>query len=151
VVAAEPPTRAPEHRAGSFSVDLRTATQDHQEVSLLTVRGEIDLATAPVLVEVLLPVLERETGPVVVDLSEVPFMDSTGVHVLLDAVRRLKPQSRRLAIVCHEGGQVHRLLALTRLVDAVTVHRSRQSAVIGGNDLIRSEPGRDNGRPQRKR
>ena len=59
---------------------------------------------------------------------------------LLDTLRRLEPQNRRLAIVCREAGQVHRLLALVGLLDALTVHRSRESAVIGGDDLLRSEP-----------
>ena len=59
---------------------------------------------------------------------------------LLDTLRRLEPQNRRLAIVCREGGQVHRLLGLVGLLDALTVHRSRESAVLGGDDLLRSEP-----------
>ena len=108
---------------------------------MLSVHGEIDLETAPVLRKFLLPVLEHQTGPIVVDLSEVAFMDSTGLHVLVDTLRRLEPQNRRLAIASREGGQVHRLLALVGLLDALTVHRSRESAVLGGDDLLRSEPG----------
>ena len=84
---------------------------------MLSPHGEIDLETAPLLREVLLPVLEREIGPVVLDLSEVAFMDSTGVHLLVEALRRLELQNRRLAIVCREGGQVHRLLAVVGLLD----------------------------------
>ncbi len=67
-------------------------------------------------------------------------MDSTGVHVLVETLQRLKLQNRRLAIACREGGQVHRLLALVGLLDALSVHSSRESAVIGGDDLLRSEP-----------
>jgi anti-sigma B factor antagonist len=135
-----PEQSTPDQAAGSFSVDQQTARRFDQDIAVLIVRGEIDISTAPVLLEVFLSVLERDTGPVVIDLSEVPFMDSTGVHVLVDAVRRLKPQNRRLAIACREDGQIHSLLALVGLLDALTVHRSRESAVIGGDDLIRSEP-----------
>jgi anti-anti-sigma factor len=54
--------------------------QEHdQDTLVLTVHGEIDLGTAPTLREALKPILDRQTGPVVVDLSEVAFMDSTGV------------------------------------------------------------------------
>ena len=132
--------------ADSFSVDLQTANQGDRDIAVLFVRGEIDIASAPVLIEVLLPVLERQTGRVVIDLSEVPFMDSTGVNVLVDTLRRLKAENRQLAIACRERGQIHRLLALLGLLDALTVHRSRESAVSGGDDLIRSEP-RVNGWP----
>jgi len=135
------PTDVLQWTADSVSVGLLTALGPHQDIAVLSVRGEIDLESVPVLRECLLPVLEHQTGPVVVDLSEVAFMDSTGLHVLVDTLRRLELQNRRLAIACREGGQVHRLLASVGLLEALTVHRSRESAVIGGDDLLRSEPG----------
>ena len=85
--------------------------------------------------------VKHHTGPVVVDLSEVPFMDSTGVHVLMGTLARLEPQNRALALVCHEEGQVHRILALAGLLDTVTVYRSLESAVIAGDD-VSDPPGR---------
>ena len=54
--------------------------------------------------EVLLPVLEHQTGPVV-GLSQVPFMESTGVHVLVNTLQRLNTQNRRFAIACRGGGR----------------------------------------------
>ena len=125
---------------GSFSASLRAVTAGDQQAAVLNVCGEIDLESAPLLRELLQPALEHGSGPLVIDLSEVTFMDSTGVHVLIDTHRRLGPQNRRLAIACREHGQVHRLLALVGLLDALTVHRSRDSAVTDGEDLIRSEP-----------
>src|SRR5438270_10175120 len=90
---------APLGADGTLSVRLLVAPEHDQDAAVLSVHGEIDLGTAPVLREVLLSVLEQDTGAIVVDLSEVPFMDSTGVHVLLDTLQRLKPQNRGLAIV----------------------------------------------------
>lgn len=142
-LTAEAGTGALRPIASRLSVGLLAADEHHHDVAVLSPHGEIDLGTAPLLREVLLPALERETGPVVVDLSGVSFMDSTGVHVLVETLRRLEPQNRRLAIVCREGGQVHRLLALVGLLDTLTVHRSRESAVVGGNDLLRPEPWRN--------
>jgi anti-sigma B factor antagonist len=133
----------PQWTADTFSEGLLAAYEHLHEVAVLSVHGEIDLGTAPGMRDALLPVLERETGPVVVDLSEVSFMDSTGVHVLVDSLRRLEPQNRRFAIVCREAGQIHRLLALVGLLDALTVHRSLESAAIGGEDVLRAEPGRN--------
>jgi anti-sigma B factor antagonist len=139
-------TDVPHRTADTVPVRLLAAHEHQHDVAVLSVHGEVDLETAPALRETLLPVLEHQTGPVVVDLSEVTFMDSTGVHVLVDTRRRLEPQNRRLAVVCREGGQVHRLLALLGLLDALAVYRSRESAVIDGDDVLRSNPGR-NGRP----
>lgn len=125
-----------------FSVRLSAAHDDVRRAAVLGVDGDIDLGTARVLRAALRPVLEHETGPVVVDLSEVAFMDSTGVHVVVDTHEQLRRQSRRLAIVCREGSQVHRVLGLLGLLDAVPVYRSRESAVMGGDDRLRTEPGR---------
>jgi len=138
---ADAQTGDPLPMAGTFSVSVLADHEHDQNVALLIVHGDIDLQTAPMLREVLLPVLERDTGSVVVDLSEVPFMDSTGVHVLVETLQRLEPQNRRLAIVCREGDKVHRLLALVGLLGTLAVHRSRESAVIGGDDLLEPEPG----------
>ena len=132
-------TDAAQAAAGTLSV----GRHDRHGVAVLSAHGELDLGTAPALREALLPVLEHEPGPVVVDLSEVTFMDSTGVHLLADTRRCLEPQQRRFAVVCPEGGPVHRVLALVGLLDLVTAYRSRESAVIGGDDVLQSEPGSD--------
>ena len=138
-VSAEEQTDAlPPTGAGTLSVHVLATHEHHPHVVVLSVHGEIDLATAPILREVLAPVLEHPTGRVVVDLSDVTFMDSTGVYVLTEARRRLEPQNRPLAIVCDDGGQVHRLLALLGLLDALTVYGSRERAVIGGDGRLRS-------------
>jgi anti-sigma B factor antagonist len=137
---AEPETGDTPRMASPFSVSLLAVHEHEQDAAVLSVRGEIDLGTAPMLREALQPALERYTGAVVVDLSEVPFIDSTGVHVLIDTLQRLEPHNRRLAIVCSEGGQVHQLLAMVALLDRLAVHPSRESAVIAGDDLLRPEP-----------
>ena len=110
--------------AGTLSARLLPARDEHDDVAVLSVHGEIDLGTAPTLREVLQPVLELQTGPVVVDLSTVSFMDSSGVHLLVETLRRLQRQNRALTLVCHEESQVHGLLAFVGLLDVVTVCRS---------------------------
>jgi anti-anti-sigma factor len=50
----------------------------------LTPIGELDLATAPLLERVFDAVLrEDDAEPIIVDLRELSFMDSTGIHLLL--------------------------------------------------------------------
>ena len=124
---------------GAFSVRMLRVHEHDEDVAVLTVHGDVDLMTAPLLREAMRPVLARQRGAVVVDLSEVPFMDSSGVHVLVDALQRLGSQNRRFAIACRENGPVHRLLALVGLLDAVAVHGSRAGAVSGGEDRIRPQ------------
>jgi anti-sigma B factor antagonist len=123
-----------------FSVSWVAGSEGSLPAAVVSVRGEIDLNTAPGLHQVLLQVLEHGDGPVVVDLSEVEFMDSTGVHLLVDAHKRLEPHNRRLAIACREHGGVHRLLALVGLLDSFSVYGSRESALTGGDGRLQPEP-----------
>jgi len=79
--------------------------------------------------------------------NQLPFTASDQVRGAIASMGRTEdvtfsPDNRRLAIACREDGPVHRLLALVGLLDALRVHGSRESAVIGGDDLLRSEPGR---------
>lgn len=113
--------------ADEFSVRL-APHQDDPHVTVVGVRGEVDLATASGLREALRPVLERHIGPVVLDLSEVAFLDSSGVHVLVETLERLSLANRQLAITCREGGQVRQVLGLVGLLDAVD--RSPEAAAM---------------------
>jgi anti-sigma B factor antagonist len=56
---------------------------------VLAVRGEVDVATCPQLRSALLDVIERGASSVVIDLREVPFVDSSGLGVVVGAVKRL--------------------------------------------------------------
>lgn len=68
----------------------------------VTVTGELDIATAP---QLRAAVAERPPpgGLVVVDLSPVTFMDSTGLGVILRLHAALTAEGSRLAVVCPDG------------------------------------------------
>lgn len=77
----------------------------------LIVSGEIDMATAPSIRAMLEPHIEAG-GPVTLDLSNVTFMDSTGIYALIDAAKSL---GERGCLVVHGAhGQVASLLHLTQ-------------------------------------
>jgi anti-anti-sigma factor len=81
--------------------------------------GELDLATAPRL-ERTLRQAERRAGVVVLDLSELAFMDCFGVHVIVEAAVRARQDCRRL-IVVRAPTSVDRLFTLTRASDVVEI------------------------------
>ena len=80
-------------------------------VTRVKLRGELDLVTAPQLADAL---SEAARGSVVVilDLSELTFMDSTGLHAILTAHTRLHEADCRLVLVrgCH---QIQRIFEIT--------------------------------------
>ncbi len=80
----------------SFAVDVRPC----RERIVVRVQGEIDLATAPRLHDAVADAVADGWSHLVVDLRAVSFMDSAGVHLLLDlkdmgSTRRGVPDDRR--------------------------------------------------------
>lgn len=77
---------------------------------LLTVRGELDMATAPVVERALDECLESRSAKVLVDVAEVSFIDATGLRVLNDYRRRLLGSGGDL-LLRRPSWQVRRVLA----------------------------------------
>ena len=93
----------------------------------VAVRGELDLATAPLLAERLEEAIRESRGAFVADLSGLGFLDSSGVHALLRALALLGREDRQLALVCPPG-PVRRVLAQAGVADMFTVYDSREKA-----------------------
>jgi anti-anti-sigma factor len=83
-------------------------------------RGELDISTAPRLEETLARV-EAESPPLlVIDLSALTFMDSTGLRLLIGADGRAQDDGRRVVLV--QGNElVHRVMRLTRLDERLEI------------------------------
>jgi len=74
-----------------------------ERTAIISIAGELDLATAPQLKWRLVDALEAGLGAIVVDLGDVTFMDSTALGVLV-GVRRGLDVGARLATVCTHPG-----------------------------------------------
>jgi len=84
----------------------------------VSVSGELDVLTAPRLANTLLPLIRQDPGNVVIDLSQARFIDSVGLHALLNAQRRLTRRGHRLAVIAGPG-QVRDMIELARLSDTL--------------------------------
>jgi anti-anti-sigma factor len=99
-------------------------------IQTIAVRGELDLSTASDLERPLEGVLESGEGPVLVDLSECEFIDSTGIALIVRAMQRLQDDgARRTLVVCSYNDQVRRVLEITGLDVSIPVHRTRDEAL----------------------
>lgn len=96
-------------------------------VDFLMVEGEIDVATAPRLIAALNDAVNQAVRSVVIDLSSVGFMDSTGLALLINAHRRLTRQRKGFAVVCPQG-PLWRVFELTDMLDTLRVRPDRESA-----------------------
>jgi anti-sigma B factor antagonist len=90
------------------------------EASVISVIGELDLASSPALEEELQRLAAGHAALVIVDLSELEFMDSTGLSVLVRAHQRAEESGQRFGLI-NASQQVQRLLSLTGVADRLTL------------------------------
>ena len=112
-------------RGAVISLAVERSQVDGYE--LLAVEGELDIATAPRMITALNEAFAELNLPLVVDLSSVGFMDSTGLALLMNAHRRVKRRGQRFAIVCPRG-PVSRVFEIADMVDSLHVFPDRASA-----------------------
>jgi anti-sigma B factor antagonist len=89
------------------------------EGTVLSVRGELDLYTAPALRDRVLAASDEGQRRIVIDLSGVPFMDSSGLGVIVACLKRLRESGGDLALVTAPGSPPSKLLSLTGLDRAI--------------------------------
>ena len=78
---------------------IRLVTMTSERVALVKVSGELDVASAHYLRAALDDVAGRDIdGPVVVDMSDLRFIDGSGVRALLDGGHRLGRKGHRLVV-----------------------------------------------------
>ena len=112
---------------------FQVVSSDEAGVRVIAVRGELEVVTAPRLEEHLAPAASRGQ-PVLVDLCEVPFMDSTGIHVLVAAHENLGAAGATLAVACIPAGPPKRVLELSGVERVVPVFPSRREGVLALSD-----------------
>jgi len=109
-------------------VELSVSQQSVGDYCVLAVRGEVDVYSAPDLHDELATLLESGAETVVVDLTEVGFLDSTGLGVLVTARAAAAAAGRALQIACdHE--RILKLFKITGLDAVFEIHPSVDAAV----------------------
>jgi anti-anti-sigma factor len=110
-----------------FHVDVRQSDQ----ATVLTVSGELDLASSASLEEALGEAGTSKPELVVLDLRGVEFMDSSGLAVIVKAHQRAQNAGRRLGVI-NGSPQVQRLLSLTGMDERMTVVETAEELLGGG-------------------
>ena len=93
---------------------LEVETRSGERHAQVILRGELDLSTVEKVEDELRRVEAGEEKIVVLDLSGLSFLDSTGLRLMVTADRRAQKDGRRLVIV--RGPEtVHRVFTITHL------------------------------------
>jgi anti-sigma B factor antagonist len=117
----------------SLTIDV-TTTEDRQ-VQLFLLGGTLDVATSPTLRAALLEAADHNNHEIVVDLSQLEFLDSTGLGALIGAHRRATEHHGSVRLVAHDG-QILRLLRITGLLEVFAVYPSLDAALSDDARLV---------------
>lgn len=97
------------------------------DVAIVSVAGEVDVYTAPKLKESLLAAASDGGARLVVDLRSVGFIDSSGLGVLVGALRRSRERDGWVRLVCSDDN-VLKVLGITGLDKVFAVFSTVESA-----------------------
>jgi anti-sigma B factor antagonist len=113
---------------GPPSLDFMSVTTARSDAGgRISVAGEVDCSTAPQLTASLESLLSAAPAEVVVDLTEVTFLDSAGLHALVTAHARAAGQGTRLRVLVATRA-VERPIQVTGLWDVLRVEKVRPGA-----------------------
>jgi anti-sigma B factor antagonist len=101
---------------------------------VLEVDGELDLYTAPRLSSQVGEIIALGATSLVVDLTETTFVDSTALHILLDAKKRIRAEGGDLVVVC-PSPHVRRIFEVTGVDGLLQLCRSVEVA----NEMLSPE------------
>ena len=95
---------------------------------VLRVEGEVDVQTVPQLRAAIDEALDAGALELWLDFTPTDFMDSTGLHALLETHSRTGALNRSLIVICPYGTPVHRLLELSGAGELIDLHPDVGSA-----------------------
>jgi anti-sigma B factor antagonist len=99
-------------------------------VRAFTVRGELDMNTAPELERALEEAVAEENASIMLDLSECEFIDSTGIALIVRAWQKLEADDGKgRFVLCCINHQVRRLLKITGVEASISLHEERNAAL----------------------
>ena len=99
------------------------------EVAILVVGGEVDFEVSPQLKARLVRAIKGGSRRLILDLSDVTFIDSTAIGVLAGTVEKLDESGGGSLSVVSNHEKVIQIFEITGLDNLITIHASRDDAL----------------------
>lgn len=108
---------------------MTISTTRNGSVAVLSVNGEVDMTSAPLLEQEALALLDTDISGLIVDLSGVDFLASMGIALLVELSKRAADNTG-FAVVAH-GSATARPLELLGLGEVLAIHPKLDDALVG--------------------
>ena len=102
---------------------MQIATTPGSDRYVITVSGEVDLATSPELDNAIIDAIESGTSSLAIDLTDVSFMDSSGLGVIVRGLKRCREADKDLDLVI-TNERVLKVFGITGLDQVIPIHDS---------------------------
>jgi len=112
----------------SGRVDISVAQSTAGDIPIVAVAGEVDVYSAPALKDKVTELIASGASTLIVDLSGVGFLDSTGLGVLVEARTATTEAGGTLPLVCSQE-RILKLFTITGLDGVFTIHPTVDDAV----------------------
>ena len=111
------------------NMDLVSTPRMEGDAVIICVRGDIDLHNSPELRSAILNMLtQKSVKRLILNLSQVPYMDSSAIAVLVEALQKLRPTGGRVMLVDLQP-RVKGLMEIARLDTIFVLAASEQQAL----------------------
>jgi anti-sigma B factor antagonist len=109
-------------------VDLGLSTRVAGDNLVIAVSGELDVFTAPTLDDLLAESIEAGSTNLIVDLTEVTFLDSTGLGSMVKGLKRARERGGSLRVVA-SSDRIVKVFKITGLDQAMALTESLSDIV----------------------
>jgi anti-sigma B factor antagonist len=123
-------------QADAYRDNLKVTVRQRASLTVLHLRGELDLATEPILHEAFV-LLDLDAGiDLAIDLRGLDFLGSTGIGMIVIACKRVRASGGTFSVWC-DNGLTRRTLEITGLVDYLELHNGEDLTFEPAGCLLR--------------
>ncbi|MFA9556654.1 STAS domain-containing protein [Evansella sp. AB-rgal1] len=109
-------------------MNLQVDVQGNGKKSVVKLSGEVDVYTASVLKEKLNPIAQEAEQLIIIDLSDVHYIDSTGLGIFIGALKTADKSNSSLKII-GANSRVKRLFEITGLNEVIDINEDQREEV----------------------
>lgn len=103
-------------------------SSEEDNIGIIVVEGDIDMFTSPGLRDTLVPMFKKGLKGIVVNLSGVSFMDSSGIATLVEGLQWSRKDGKAF-VLTGLGSNVRNALSLTKLENVFTIEPDMDTAL----------------------